>query len=236
MYTYLFINTLVVLIPFIFSFDSQVASYRRWKYSLPAIVLGSIPFLAWDIWFAHKGFWGFTSDYIVGVYFLGLPFEEWLFFVAIPFAGVFSYDVLNYYFPRNFSDSEVCKSICLMLFLLVFFLMALGQGGIYTIFSLTFVLIILVFVFLVPVLRPFTLRFLRFYVILLIPFVLVNGILTGMFLEKPVVWYHPEAIMGIRIITIPVEDVFFGMALMYLILLIYELLQGNFRRKSFKYI
>lgn len=236
MYTYLLINILVVLIPFLFSFDSRVAFYTRWKYSLPAIVLGSIPFLAWDIWFAHRGFWGFTSDYLLGVYFLGLPLEEWLFFLAIPYAGAFTYDVVNYYFPRDFSDSDICKSLCLALALFVFFLLALCQGGIYTVFSLTFVLIILALTFLVRVLRPFTLRFLRFYVILLIPFILVNGILTGMFLEKPVVWYHPEAIMGIRIITIPVEDVFFGMALLYMILLIYELLQGNFRRKRSIYL
>lgn len=225
MYTYLLLNLFVILIPFLFSFDNRVAFFTRWKYAFPAIILGSIPFLAWDVWFAHKGFWGFTDDYLIGVRFLGLPFEEWLFFLAIPYAGVFTWDVINHYIPKDFSDSELCKSVCLLVALVSFFFLALGKGGIYSVFSFSFVLLIMATVFLIRGLRPFTLKFMRFYLVLLLPFLLVNGILTGMFLEKPVVWYAPEAIVGLRIITIPVEDVFFGMALMYLILLIYEALQ-----------
>ncbi|MGC8865744.1 MAG: lycopene cyclase domain-containing protein [Bacteroidales bacterium] len=236
MFTYLLINLFVILVPLLFSFDTRVAFYTRWKYSLPAIVLGSGPFLVWDIWFAHKGFWGFTSDYILGSYFWGLPLEEWFFFIAIPYAGIFTYNVINSYFPLNVSYSELCKPICLGLALVTFFFLAIGKGGIYTVFSLAFVLVIIALVFIIPVLRPFTLKFLRFYAILLVPFLLVNGILTGMFLEKPVVWYHPEAILGIRIITIPLEDVFFGLALMYLILLFYELFQANLKRSNYAWI
>ncbi len=80
MLTYLLINLSVVFIPFLFSFDRKVAFYSRWKFVLPAIILGTIPFIAWDIWFAHEGYWGFTDSYILGTRFLGLPLEEWLFF------------------------------------------------------------------------------------------------------------------------------------------------------------
>jgi lycopene cyclase domain-containing protein len=54
------------------------------------------------------------------------------------------------------------------------------------------------------------------YLVMLIPFFIVNGILTGTGLEEPVVWYKPEEIAGIRMLTIPVEDVFFGMLLILL--------------------
>ncbi|MDK2909294.1 MAG: hypothetical protein PWR20_861 [Bacteroidales bacterium] len=225
MLTYLLINLSVVLIPFLFSFDRKVAFYTRWKFVLPAIILGTIPFIAWDIWFAHEGYWGFTDSYILGTRFLGLPLEEWLFFLAIPYAGIFSYDVMNYYFPKDYTDSKLCKAVCLTIALLTFFFLALGRGGLYSVISFSLVLIIMALVFLVRNLRPFTLRFIRFYLVLLVPFILVNGILTGMFLDQPIVWYNPEAILGLRIITIPVEDIFFGMALMYFILFIYEALQ-----------
>lgn len=225
MLTYLLINLSVVFIPLLLSFDRKVAFYSRWKFVFLAIIMGSFPFILWDIWFAHRGYWGFTDSYNMGIQFLELPIEEWLFFLAIPYAGIFSYDVINYYLPKDFSDSELCKSVCFIIALLCFFFLASGRGGLYSVLSFSLVLLIMVIVFIFRNLRPFTLRFFRFYIVLLVPFLLVNGILTGMFLDQPVVWYNPDVILGFRIITIPVEDVFFGMALMYLVLIIYEALQ-----------
>ena len=43
--------------------------------------------------------------------------------------------------------------------------------------------------------------------LILIPFLIVNGILTGSFIEDEVVWYNSSGNLGIRILTIPVEDV-----------------------------
>src|SRR5690606_5114561 len=62
-------------------------------------------------------------------------------------------------------------------------------------------------------------RFYIVYALLLIPFLIVNGVLTGSGLESPVVWYNESEIMGYRIGTIPVEDVFYGMGLILLNLL-----------------
>ena len=67
-------------------------------------------------------------------------------------------------------------------------------------------------------------RFYLIYAILLIPFFLVNGVLTGMGLEEEVVWYNPEEFMGLRIGTIPAEDIFYGAELILVNLLIYKYL------------
>ncbi len=227
MYLYLFINLAVFLIPFLFSFDSKVAFYTRWKYAFPAIVLGSFPFIVWDIWFAHRGFWGFTSDYLIGISLFGLPLEELLFFLAIPYSGIFTWEVINYYFRFQFYDSNLCKAICFLLILIAFLFLASNKGGIYSVFTFSSVLLLLALVLGVRRLHPFMLKFLRFYIVLSVPFMWVNGILTGMFLEKPIVWYKDAAIIGLRIITIPIEDFFFGLALMWVILSIYEGLQNR---------
>jgi lycopene cyclase domain-containing protein len=70
-------------------------------------------------------------------------------------------------------------------------------------------------------------RFYIVYVLLLLPFLLVNGILTGLFLDQPVVWYNPSEIIGLRILTIPVEDVFYGMELILMNVFIYEYLKSK---------
>jgi lycopene cyclase domain-containing protein len=60
---------------------------------------------------------------------------------------------------------------------------------------------------------PWLNKFYFSYLVLLIPFTIVNGILTGTGLEEPVVWYNDLENMGFRILTIPFEDVFYGMLL-----------------------
>jgi lycopene cyclase domain-containing protein len=65
------------------------------------------------------------------------------------------------------------------------------------------------------------------YAVLLIPFLIVNGILTGFGLEEPVVQYNNEENLGIRIFTIPIEDTMYGFELILLNLFFYEIIKAR---------
>ncbi len=66
------------------------------------------------------------------------------------------------------------------------------------------------------------------YPVLLIPFFIVNGILTGTGIAQPVVWYNNAEILRIRLFTIPLEDVFYGFELILLNVFFYEYFKSKF--------
>jgi lycopene cyclase domain-containing protein len=50
----------------------------------------------------------------------------------------------------------------------------------------------------------------------------VNGALTGMFTEMPVVWYDNTENLGIRLISIPVEDIGYAFSMLFGNLFLFE--------------
>ena len=63
------------------------------------------------------------------------------------------------------------------------------------------------------------------FVVALFPFFLVNGTLTGMFTDEPIVWYSAQHHVGLRWGTIPLEDVFYNFSLLIPIIGIYHALK-----------
>ena len=60
------------------------------------------------------------------------------------------------------------------------------------------------------------------------PFLIVNGILTGIATPEPVVWYSAYHIVGIRIFTIPVEDVFYNFSMLIPIIGLYHFFKARY--------
>ncbi|MFN8416574.1 MAG: lycopene cyclase domain-containing protein [Cytophagaceae bacterium] len=211
MYTYLLINLLSISVPLWRSFDPRISLYKEWKILFPAILIPALLFIGWDVLFTHWGVWGFNPRYICGWYLLGLPIEEWLFFLCIPYASIFIYVALNYFIKKDlFQQSSKYISIVLIIALGV--LGVLYWGRLYT--STTFILLS-VFIFLMQFVWKVSYlgRFYLSYLVVLIPFFIVNGILTGTGIEEEVVWYNDAENLQIRMGTIPVEDTFYGMLL-----------------------
>ncbi len=225
-FLYLFINFGAFIVPLIFSFHPKIQFYKRWKFALPAIFITALIFILWDIYFTQIKVWGFNPDYLTGIYFFNLPLEEVLFFICIPYSCLFTYHCFTLFInPVIFKTIENKITFSLLIFLSVFAI--LFYDRLYTtvtFISLSTLLVVLFFVFKVNFFHRFYFTFL----ILLIPFLIVNGILTGTGIEQPVVWYNNFEITRFRILTIPFEDVFYGMLLQLLNVSLFEL----FSRKA----
>ncbi|MDN5478590.1 MAG: lycopene cyclase domain-containing protein, partial [Chryseobacterium sp.] len=65
------------------------------------------------------------------------------------------------------------------------------------------------------------------YLVLMPGFLLVNGILTGTGLESPIVNYNPQDFMGIRMLTIPIEDTVYGYEMILWNIYLFQKLKRN---------
>jgi lycopene cyclase domain-containing protein len=216
---YAWIILFTILGPFALSFDKKVHFYTYWKALFPAIFLVATGFLIWDEYFARCEIWGFNPTYLLGVYFGHLPLEEVLFFLVVPYACIFIYEVLPAYF--NLSTEKIGKLVAFIIGLSSFIFAFLHGNNWYTVSACTIAGLLTVGSFFVYKVEWYG-KFAFAFVVCIIPFLIVNGILTGAVTPKPIVWYAENHIMGPRIVTIPVEDIFYNYCMLLPIVWIYE--------------
>jgi lycopene cyclase domain-containing protein len=207
-YAYLLINFLSVIFPFLLSFDKRVRFYKSWKFIWPGLLITGMLFLAWDIVFTVKGVWSFNPNYILGITFFRLPLEEILFFLTIPFSCIFIYECLNYYVKWQIPNS-VIKILTTLLLITSVIILVFFHDRLYTLINFgTLFLLLLFLVYFIKV--KWLNRFFLAYLVSLIPFYIVNGILTSI----PIVMYNNAENLAVRVGTIPVEDHFYLMSLL----------------------
>lgn len=232
-FLYLIVNLFTVIVPFVFSFHPKLEFFKNFKSFFLANILTAFLFIGWDILFAKIGVWGFNSDYVLGIYFFNLPIEELLFFICIPFSCLFTYHCLNLFF--KFQWSSKTENVFVMCFsALLLFMGFYFHSKLYT--ASTFIslgILLLVFKYIVKI--NWLTKLVSIYPVLLIPFFIVNGILTGSGLQQPVVWYNDSENIGIRLFTIPVEDIFYGFELILLNVFFYEYFKSKFSQSEISY-
>ena len=209
------------IIPFIASFNSKI---NLNNYFLPLTLLitnvvSAIPFILWDIYFTYLGVWGFNQEHNSGLLIINLPLEECLFFLIIPFCCLFTYFVLKRFDIFNLRYNK----LILKLFALILFVI----GIVFYQRAYTLSVCILSALFMLNISfskSKWNGYFFSTYIIIsLIPFIIVNGTLTGYLdANTPPVWYNNTEIIGLRFLTIPLEDFLYNFVLMYINYIFFE--------------
>lgn len=225
--------------PFFLSFQKRLPFYSYFKALFASIAAMMLVYVPWDMAFTQNGIWGFNEKYITGAHIGNLPIEEWLFFICVPYACIFSFECVRFFFPKNPLKSYA-KFISISYILISLILLFSFWGNWYTMSAMTITILLLSYHTFIRK-SEFMGWFHFSWLILLIPFYISNGVLTGLhFYEYPlintqpnaiqdmIVWYNNNHNLGIRIWSVPLDDFFYGMSMVLLALTVYEPLKKKY--------
>ncbi|MEL6821239.1 MAG: lycopene cyclase domain-containing protein [Calditrichota bacterium] len=216
---YLIFNLIVFSGPFALSFDKKVHFYRKWKQAFIAISIPLIPFVIWDALVTHRHWW-FNTEYTLDMRIANLPPGEWLFFITVPYACIFTWEVFVCYNIGNERLRWNLAPFLMLLFIpgIAFFAFGKEYTGL--------VLIALTFATLLDKRLGTSIwqkkRILLFLALCTVFMLIFNGYLTA----RPVVLYGVEYQLDFRIFTIPVEDFGYGFALLLSNIILFEKLKA----------
>jgi len=230
---YILVNLGCFIVPFIFSFHPKLLFYKQWKAFLAGIAVMMLVFIPWDIFFTENGIWGFNTKYTSGIFIGNLPLEEWLFFICIPYAYTFTYHCIKV-LVRQVPLSQ--------LFHILAWISALGSLAIavlhyqkwYTFTAHLFCGLFLL-AHLLVLKSNYLSRFMLVFVIIFLPFIISNGILTGIDfwnydfintspegIREKIVWYDNSHNLGLRLFTMPADDVAYGLTMLLVTATVFE--------------
>lgn len=226
--TYLIINVFIILIPFVLSFEKKIKFIRNLFPVVISILISGALFISWDIDAADRGDWSFNANYVNSFRLYGLPVEEILFFITVPYSVLFIYESINYYIKnKNYIKYKPG--------LLIFSVLLLGAGVLCVGINYTSTVLLIGGMIFAMIYLLGSKIFLNRAVfatlcISLIPFMIVNYILTSL----PVIIYSQDAITGIKITTIPIEDFLYSISLISLCLFVYLYVKSRFHKNNIR--
>jgi len=209
--------------PLALSFDGRVHFWTHWPAVGLASLLTGILYLFWDALVVRRGDWTFNPQYTGKLRVFHLPVGELLFFVAVPYACLFLFEVVKSYFPSVEFGSATSASLffgALVFVAASWFFRHLG----YTFLAL---LSVVLFLSTLGLTHPALVGRSEFWIwfgLCFVAFAVVDGIYTAL----PTIWYNPKAVTGIKIGSIPLEDFFYNLSYLGLTLCFYLVFDGWF--------
>ena len=89
---------ILVIVYFTFLIANMLCKIKVYP-KIGRVVIYSVIFLIfgyiWDKYCVSHGHWVFNSNHILGIWIGGLPLEEYLFFVIVPYGSISVYEIVN---------------------------------------------------------------------------------------------------------------------------------------------
>jgi len=225
---FIYISSLLIvfIVPIVWEIRKPTGFSGNLKYLFPAIAFSSAIYIIWDLRFEEKSIWVFNPEFLSGISLFNLPVEEWMYFLVMPYLGVYIYEFVNDRFPK-FEYPNTFLAVSLILLVIFGAVAYFSRQILYPFFTFFLLSIYLGYTIFRNRFKKHYTKFYLAYLILLVPFILINGIITAL----PVVEYNPVHTFGIGLYTIPIEN-FASLFLLFIInVTIYEYLK---ERRIFK--
>ena len=216
---YTLIPLAIIAGPLALSFDQKVHFISHIVPVLVATLSIGCLYLLWDIVVVKRGDWAFNDQFVGQARIFNLPIGEILFFLTVPYACLFLYEVGVAYIGRAMVLAWPVWASWVLAGIAIIAVVVYRRQG-YTVLALGSMAVFLVAQAMVFPELPGRSDFLFFMGSGLLVFVLFNGIYTAL----PTIFYNQHAIWGVRVFSIPLEDFFYNIAYLGLSLLVYLLI------------
>jgi isorenieratene synthase len=203
---YLLFNAAVIAGPLLTSLYGPTSFRGRWWPALVAAILVSVPFLIWDVLVTGRHWW-FNHAHL-SLWLLNLPLGEWCFFVTVPLACSYTWEMLSG--GRDTAPVRPAAGLWVATALVAAAsVAAFALGREYTALACA-ALAGAVAVDLGSGGRVVRHRSFVLFALMVLGFTAIfNGYLTA----RPLVLYDAAYQLDVRVGTIPIEDFVYGLAL-----------------------
>ncbi|MDX9883218.1 MAG: lycopene cyclase domain-containing protein [Prolixibacteraceae bacterium] len=190
---------------------------KKLRYGIPSVLISGIMFLLWDIRFTQMGVWNYHTNFTMGIFYKGLPLEQWLFYLVFPLAGWVVYEMVKTRFG-TLDLGTVFTAVGLLMVAGLAVAAYLYRNQAYTFSVSLFTAVYLGYTIFRKQFQSHITHFFLTYIVLLVPYFLLNGMLSW----NLVIEYHQEQVINIRVWMMPVENSVFLFLLMLIGCTVYE--------------
>lgn len=220
-YTYLLAELGLLIVPVMLCLQKELKFQQNSKFIVLSLLINVFVFSVPTELLTQLKVIVFNPPYLTGTVLWQLPAEELMMLFILPFTGLSIYCYLNYRYPANalekysFALSNMLLGICVAM-------LYFGHSRWYTLLTFSLLLAFIVYIEYVSKIR-FMYRFYRAWLISLIPFYLIYGIL----ISRPVIQYNASETLRLDFGNIPFESQFYYMAMLLLTVYFFEFFKSR---------
>lgn len=210
-YIYIVSLAVVLILFLVLSIGWVRVPWKKMKYIFPSILITETLFIMFGARLAELKIIIFNDDHLINSSFMGLPAEEWLYYLIIPLFIFWVYELAkaktSHLRPQNYY--VVLSLVLLLAFIAIAYF---SRRQVYT--SLVFLFLSAYFGYII-FRNLFKAHYPAFYISFLIsfiPYFLLDLLFTGL----PVVEYNTAYMLNLKLFSVPVENIggFFLLCLM----------------------